>query len=86
MNSKLVALIQVPNQRVFKVKAAALYLGVHPQTLREMTDLGEVTARWMRNRRAYLLEDLDAYIESLPEYNPGSGGNPGLERRKNGDS
>ena len=85
MIGKPIALIQIPNQRLFKVKAAALYLGIHPQTLREMTDLGELPAKWMRNRRVYLLDDLDRYIESLPEYNPGMGGNPGLERRKNGD-
>ena len=85
MIGKPIALIQVPNQRLFKVKAAALYLGIHPQTLREMTDLGELPAKWMRNRRVYLLDDLDRYIESLPEYNPGMGENPGLERRKNGD-
>ena len=80
-----IALIQIPNQRLFKVKAAARYLGIHPQTLREMTDLGEIPAKWMRNRRIYLLDDLDRYIESLPEYNSGMGGNPGLERRQNGD-
>ena len=85
MIGKPIALIQVPNQRLFKVKAAARYLGLHPQTLREMTDLGELPAKWMRNRRVYLLDDLDRYIESLPEYTSGMGGNPGLERRKNGD-
>ena len=85
MIGKPIALIQVPNQRLFKVKAAAQYLGIHPQTLRMMTDLGEIPAKWMRNRRVYLLDDLDRYIESLPEYNLVIGGNPGLERRQNAD-
>ena len=68
MIGKPVALIQVPNQRVFGPKAAARYLDVHPQTLKKMTDEGEIKAKWMRNRKIYTLEELDDYIESLPEY------------------
>ncbi len=85
MIGKPIALLQIPNQRLFKVAAAAVYLGIHPQTLRDMTDVGEIPAKWMRNRRVYLLDDLDSYIESLPDYNPGMGGNPGSERRGNGN-
>ena len=69
MIGKPIALIQVPNQRVFGPKAAARYLDVHPQTLKKMTDEGAIKARWMRNRKIYTLEVLDAYIESLPPYN-----------------
>ena len=68
MIGKPVALIQVPNQRVFGPKAAALYLNIHPQTLKKMTDEGEIKAKWMRNRKIYTLEELNDYIESLPEY------------------
>ena len=35
MIGKLIALIQVPNQRLFSTKAAAQYLGIHEDTLRE---------------------------------------------------
>ncbi len=69
MIGKPIALIQVANQRVFGPKAAARYLDVHPQTLKKMTDEGEIKARWMRNRKIYTLEELDRYIESLEPYN-----------------
>ena len=75
-----IALIRIPNQRVFAPKAAARYLDVHVQTLRKMTDEGQIRAKWMRNRKIYLLEELDRYIESLPDYNPIHGENPGLEK------
>ncbi len=86
MIGKPVALIQVPNQRVFAPRAAARYLGVHEQTLKKITDEGELQAKWMRNRKVYLLEELDRYIESLPAYNPTCGENPGPERRSYGNS
>ena len=82
MIGKPIALIQVPNQRVFAPKAAARYLDVHVQTLKKMTDEGQIGAKWMRNRKVYLLEELDRYIEALPDYNPVHGENPGLERRQ----
>ncbi len=46
------ALIQVPSQRLFGPRAAARYLGVHEQTLKKMTDEGELQAKWMRNCKA----------------------------------
>ena len=67
------AVIKVPTQRLFKMKAAARYLGMHPQTLRKLTDEGKIVARNRDNKRVYRLEDLDAYIESLPEWYYGDG-------------
>ena len=69
MIGKPIALIQVPNQRVFGPKAAARYLDVHPQTLKKMTDETKIKAKWMRNRKIYTLDELDRYIESLEPYN-----------------
>ena len=40
MIGKPVALIQVPNQRLFSIKAAAQYLGICEDTLRTYADLG----------------------------------------------
>ncbi len=85
MIGKPIALIQVPNQRLFGMKAAARYLGVHEQTLRKLTDLGEIKARRMGSRRVYALEDLDSYIDSLPGWYHDPGEKSGTERRKNGD-
>lgn len=61
-----VALVRVPKRRLFSAKAAAQYLGVHEQTLRKITEDGSLAARRLGSRRIYKLEDLDAYIESLP--------------------
>ena len=81
MIGRPVALIQGPNQRLFSTKAAARYLGVHPDTVRKYSDLGWVKARRLENRRVFSLEDLDHFIESLPEYQypayTEAGGKPG---------
>ncbi len=84
MISKPIALIQVPNQRLFSVKFAAKYLGVHEQTLRKITDLGEIKARRMGSRRVYTLEELDRFIDTLPRWYHGTGENPRIptERRQ----
>lgn len=86
MIGKPIAFIQVPNQRIFSPKAAARYLGVHEQTLKKITDEGQIHAKWMRNRKVYLLEELDRYVNSLQDYNPSYGENPGQERRSNGNT
>jgi excisionase family DNA binding protein len=72
---KPIALIQVPNQRLFGTKAAARYLGIHEQTLRKLADLGQVRARQLCRHRVFALEDLNDFIERLPSYN-GGGENP----------
>jgi len=53
MIGKPIAFVEVPNQRLFGTKAAAQYLGIHEQTLRKLTDLGELFARKMGSRRVY---------------------------------
>ncbi|MDA2934933.1 helix-turn-helix domain-containing protein [Acidobacteria bacterium AH-259-D05] len=85
MIGKPILLMRVPNQRVFSPKPAALYLGLHPQTLKKITDEGQIRAKWQGNRKVYLLEELDRYIESLHDYNPNSGENPGQKGAINAD-
>ncbi len=85
MIGKPTVLIQVPNQRLFSVKAAAKYLGIHEQTLRKLTDLGEVQAQRMGSRRVFRLEELDRFIDSLPpwcDYGPDENPRIPLERRE----
>ena len=90
MIGKPIALIQIPNQRLFKLKAAARYLGIHPNTLRKYADLGKVQAQVERDdrgrkHRVFTLEALDRYIDDLPRwYDPG-GERSGTERRENGN-
>ena len=68
MIGKPVALLQVPNQRLFSMKAAAQYLGVCEDTLRKYADLGMIPARRLEKRRVFSLEDMDSFVDSLPEY------------------
>ena len=76
MIGKPVALIQVPNQRVFSPKAAAKYLGICEDTLKKITDLGQIAARAFNGRRAYLLEELERFVQSLPEWENATRENP----------
>jgi len=86
MIGKPFALIQIPSQAMFAPKAAAQYLGINVKTLKIITDLGEIPARRFRNRRAYLLEDLERFRTGLPEWYDADqrGENPSRERRKDG--
>ena len=68
MIGRPVALIQVPNQRLFSTRAAAQYLGICEDTLRTYADLGDIPARRLGRRRVFTLEDLDTFIEALPAY------------------
>ncbi len=85
MIGKPVALIQVPNQRLFSSKAAARYLGVHEQTLRKYADLNMIRARRLENHRVFTLEDLNGFIDTLDEWYPDPDGGPGQERREHGN-
>ena len=85
MIGKPIALIQAPSQRLFGIKAASRYLGLHAQTLRKLTDLGEVKARRLGERRVYTLEELDQFIDNLAEWYHGPGERSGTERSKHGD-
>ncbi len=88
MIGKPIALIQVPNQRLFSTKAVAQYLGVHPDSVRKYADLGRIRARKLERRRVFALEDLDAFINALPEYQfhdyTAPGGKPGGKEISNG--
>ena len=68
---KPTALMQVPNQRLFGPKAAARHLGICEDTLKKFTDLEQIRAFKLNGRRAYRLEDLEQFIESLPGWYDG---------------
>jgi excisionase family DNA binding protein len=71
VNNKVVPLKKVPpTQRLHSVSEAAAYLGVARNTLIKLTENGEVTSHMFRGRRTYRVEDLDRYIDSLPEWKP----------------
>lgn len=58
--------LHVTNQRLFGPKAAARYLGICEDTLKKITDLEQIPAFNLNGRRAYRIEDLERFIESLP--------------------
>ena len=66
---KAVELIQVPNQRLFGVKAAAKYLGISDDTLRKYADLGQLPAYRFNGHRTFKVEDLNNLIDNLPLWN-----------------
>lgn len=70
MSRQPVALIHVPKQRLFKVGAAARYLGISDDTLRKYADLGKIPVyRFLNGDRVFKLEDLNELIDSLPLWN-----------------
>ena len=71
MIGKPLMIIQVPDKRKFSIDEAARYLGIHKQTLREKSDLGEIPAKKEGKFRVFLLEDLDRYLNNLPPFEQG---------------
>lgn len=53
--------------RLLSAAEAAEYLAVSPKTLTRLAARGEITRRYIGNRPKYEREDLDAYIDTLPE-------------------
>jgi hypothetical protein len=63
-----VRIIEIPERFYFKVKAAARYLGISPNSLRKYTDLGLVKAKRLPyGDRLYSKEDLDLFFDSLKD-------------------
>lgn len=82
MIGKPIALLQVPNQRLFGPQAASQYLGIDTDSLKKYTHLGQLKAYDFNGRRAYRLEDLDSLIDNLPEWEDSRGEKPAKVTRK----
>lgn len=67
MIGKAIALVQVPNQRLFGPAAAAKYLGICTDTIYTI-DPKDLPVFSFMGRRSYRLEDLDHFVESLPTW------------------
>ncbi len=66
---RAIQIVSVPEQALFYTGDASRYLGISPNTLRKRSDLGLIPCKQDENgRRVFLLEDLDAYRNSLPPY------------------
>jgi hypothetical protein len=65
---KQIALIQVPNQALFSLKAAARYLGISPDTLLDDVDHNRILCFTFHGRRTFKLEDLEFLRESLRQW------------------
>lgn len=67
-----VHVMPVPSQRMFPPGKAAKYLGLSRDTLIKYADLGQIKAYSFNGRRAFKLDDLDALIDSLPQWHGAS--------------
>lgn len=77
-----IALIQVPNQRLFSVGAAAQYLGCNRKTLWKWTAEGRLHAKHENGHRLYTLEALDSFIDSLPAWKDNPSGRDSASARE----
>jgi excisionase family DNA binding protein len=66
-NQETAILVRIPKRRMFSARGAAQYLGIHESTLRRITEGGDLRAKRLGHRWLYSLEDLNSYIESLPD-------------------
>jgi hypothetical protein len=89
MSVQTITITPVPSQSLFGTKGAAQYLGISPDTLRKYADLGRIKTKRLEKRRVFAIEDLNAFIESLPEYNEAlyteAGERPGGKEQENGN-
>lgn len=61
-----------PIQAAFKTAGAAKYIGVSKNTIRKKTDLGLILCKRDENgNRIFLKNELDKYLESLPDFYDG---------------
>ena len=68
MIGKQIALVQVPNQALFSLRAAAEFLGISADALREDSDAGLIPCYQFHGRRTFKLEDLESLRASLPRW------------------
>jgi len=64
----MIGVVKAIQPRGLQIEAAARYLDMHPQTLRKLSDLRLIRCRRFGKRREFLREDLDAWLEQLPEW------------------
>jgi hypothetical protein len=68
MIGKQIALLQVPDQALFTLDAAALFLGICKDVLRADSDAGLIPCYRFHGRRTYKLEDLENLRAQLPRW------------------
>lgn len=79
MVSGPIAIIPVPTRYLMKPKDAALFLGCDTGTLKELP----IRCKDRGGRRVYLVEDLKAYADALPEWKNGVRESPSSLSQRN---
>ena len=64
----LVTVVTVPEKWGFGTVEAAKFLGMHPQTLRDKSDLGEIPCKRIGRHRIFLVEELRAWMQKQPDW------------------
>jgi hypothetical protein len=81
MIGKRIALEVIPNQALFSLKAAAQYLGIGLDALREDCASGKIRCYSYHGRRTFKLEDLELLRASLEEWQNGERPTPASSER-----
>jgi excisionase family DNA binding protein len=68
MADKVVSMYMVPIQRGFQIDEAAKYLGIHPMTLRKLSDTRAIRCKRVNKHRVFLLEDLNSWLEGHQDW------------------
>jgi hypothetical protein len=55
-------------RRLYSTGRASEYLGVCPDSVRAYADAGLIVAKELNGRRVFTREELDRFVESLPDY------------------
>ncbi len=68
MNGHPIRFEPIPEQRLLKIGQAATYLGLTAATLRGLTDAGQLPCKMFSGKRMFILEDLNAWIDSRADW------------------
>jgi hypothetical protein len=66
--TKIMQVVEVPEEMAFGIREAAKMLHLHPQTLRRRTDLGLIPCHRDGKRRVFLLADIQAAIAAMEKW------------------
>jgi len=61
-------MINETRKRLFSIGDAAEYLGMSKNTVRKLSDLGELSAKRVNRHRMFTIEDLDMFVNTCTDW------------------